>query len=363
MIPWACGVFCAASFILAAALCVVVRDAALKRKLVDLPNERSLHVAPVPRVGGVALTMSAFAVFVAGGMVLRTFERPDLRACLIGSFVIAALGSVDDIHPLPASLRLLVQASTAAAVLRVAHFGSRIGLAAHLSLSLPPYIGVAIGTLFVVGTTNIYNFMDGMDGLAGSQAISTGMTMACAAAVCGNSDVSAVFVPIAGAAAGFLLHNFPPADLFLGDAGSTFLGFAFGSVGLVAAGRETPVPFDVTLLALAPFLLDGSTTIVRRAVLGQPVWRAHRTHLYQRAVATKLTHRDVLHVYAVWMVACALAAVVVTRATAWVAVVAATLTAGVGLVAVWTWVIRREAAVSQESLVTKPANLISDRVA
>jgi UDP-N-acetylmuramyl pentapeptide phosphotransferase/UDP-N-acetylglucosamine-1-phosphate transferase len=207
---------------------------------------------------------------------------------------------------------------------------------------LPPAVTGAVLVVWIVGVLNITNFMDGMDGLAGSQvATAFGALAIVFASVAPGASAAATFsAGIAAASLGFLAHNAPPARMFMGDAGSTFLGYAYA--GLAVLGLSRGVPLAVSALAMSPFLLDGTFTLFRRALRGEKVWRAHRSHLYQRAVQTGLGHREVLLVYLAWMVFGGAAALVGaedgrTLLAGWAGSLAA-------LVAVWRWVTGREAA-------------------
>ena len=339
----ALGALGAASFILTLASCVVVQRVARRLRLVDLPNQRSLHQVPVPRLGGVAIVVSVWIVLGIGSCFIpvTVLDRADTLAWLAGASAIAVLGFVDDVRPLPALVRLVIQLTVATFVLAVVLRTNELGVAAGLRVHLARGVALAPAVLFVVGTTNIYNFMDGMDGLAATQTMSAGLALAATTAAVGQVDLALIALVIAAAGAGFFVHNAPPAKLFLGDAGSTFLGFTFSSLALVAATRPSPVPIGVVPVAIAPFLLDGSFTIMRRLRRGEPVWQAHRTHLYQRAVATGLRHRDVLVVYAAWCAVSAAGALLVARSEASTALVT-TLGVIVPLGITWRWVVRRE---------------------
>jgi UDP-N-acetylmuramyl pentapeptide phosphotransferase/UDP-N-acetylglucosamine-1-phosphate transferase len=223
-----------------------------------------------------------------------------------------------------------------------------VGVPSHLAVgsgvvvALPvPLMGFAL-VVFLVGVLNIYNFLDGMDGLAGSQAATAGVALFVAFDLRGQDDLALIAIGVAASSAGFLSHNYPPARIFLGDAGSTFLGFTFGALAILGSVRAEGAPFAACPLALAPFLLDGTFTIIRRALRREPIWKAHRTHLYQRAVATGLDHRDVLLRYLVWMAAAGATAILATANTGGLVLGALTASMLACLVGVWVWVARRE---------------------
>ena len=271
---------CALSFTVAR----LVREVALRRQLVDRPNERSAHVRPTPRLGGIGimcafLPIAALVVFATGG---------GLRAAVTvaATAVISALGLVDDLKPLRARWRFGVQLVCAVAVV----FVNRDGVAGAWTL-LPVPISVLLpaSVLWIVWVTNLYNFMDGIDGLAAGQAVVAGAAVAAVAAGAGAAMQVGLAVALVGASFGFLLLNFPPASIFMGDVGSTAIGFFLASVPFLP-GTST-VSVEVVGLAIGLFVLDATTTLVRRLSRGERFFEAHRTHVYQRPLALGVPHR------------------------------------------------------------------------
>lgn len=329
------------SFLVALVTCGLVRQFALRRALVDRPNERSLHSAPVPRLGGVGIAAGVWAVM--GGVVALSpaWPRRDVLAWLGASVVTAGTGLVDDLRPVSAGTRLLIQLALAALITTVVGVPDHFVLAEGVRLAVPAWAASAAWVVWIVGVLNIYNFMDGMDGLAGGQAIGAGVATAAALAAHGASDLALVALLTVGASAGFFLHNVGPARIFMGDAGSTFVGFTFAVLALAGHARPDPLPLPVVPLALAPFLLDGTFTILRRAARREAIWKPHRTHLYQRAVTSGRSHRDVLGPYAAWIGAASIAAASASRASG-----ARMLALGcvmlACLAATWLWVRRLE---------------------
>jgi UDP-N-acetylmuramyl pentapeptide phosphotransferase/UDP-N-acetylglucosamine-1-phosphate transferase len=247
---------------------------------------------------------------------------------------IAVLGGIDDLRPLPAAIRFLLQTLAAVALLLFAGVPALLLDRVMDPVASPIVVGLLL-VIWMVGVLNIYNFMDGMDGLAGSQAVAASIALAILFA---GSPLAIFPIALAAASIGFLAHNVPPARLFMGDAGSTFIGMAFS--GLAISAMRQGIPITESALALAPFLLDGTFTIFRRLRRGEKIWQAHRSHLYQRAVQTGLTHRRVLVVYIAWMIACVFGAVAASRVPlGWIAGWAIAL---LGLVIVWRWVLHRE---------------------
>lgn len=321
-------------------MCVLARDFATRRALLDRPNERSLHTTPVPRLGGVAIVLACYAAL---SLLLLMFEgEHGLWPWVFTAAPVALLGLLDDVRPLPAALRLLIQVGVATIYCLALPLPAQLALTPALSIAVPGPVLVLVGTLFLVGLLNVYNFMDGMDGLAATQAMGAAFVLATCSIASGQDDLTLLNLVLLGAAAGFFVHNAPPAKLFMGDVGSTFLGFSFAAMSLLGLSRaQHPLALTPVLFALAPFLLDGGFTLLRRLSRGEKIWLAHRTHLYQRAVATGLQHHDVLVRYAAWTafgVATA-AADVQTKGhyTLW-------LVAGhiACFIAVWRWVCARE---------------------
>ena len=336
------GAASGAAFLLALVACGLPRDFAARRALVDVPNERSLHTIPVPRLGGVGIAIGVWGVM--GAVLALTPGRPakDVLVWLVASIVTAATGLVDDLRPVSAGARMAIQCAIALGFTLSIGAPAQIVLAEGLALSLPVWATTAVAVVWIVGVLNIYNFMDGMDGLAGAQAISAGLAIGVALAAHGHTDLALIAGLVAAASAGFFVHNVGPARIFMGDAGSTMLGFTFAALSLAAHARPDPVPLPVVPLALAPFLLDGTFTLLRRASRGEAVWKAHRTHLYQRAVTAGLSHRDVLGPYAAWMGAAAISAVLGARAEAW-GMLGLGGAMALGLLATYAWVRRIEA--------------------
>lgn len=241
----------------------------------DMPNERSLHATPTPRTGGVGVMVGVLA---AGAWlaVLGSPGRPEGLA-LLGAGLLAGLGLVDDRRSLSARFRLLAQVAVAGLFLATAGFE-------------PPWWAWPLLGLGLVWMSNLYNFMDGADGLAGGMALFGFAFLAAAAWLAGETGLATLAAGVAAAAAGFLYFNLHPARIFMGDVGSVPLGFLAGSLGLTGWSRGA-WPLWFPLLVFAPFILDASVTLVKRALRGEKVWQAHRSHYYQRLVRLGLGHR------------------------------------------------------------------------
>lgn len=256
------------------------------RLALDQPNARSLHEQPVPRTGGIAV--------LAGASVALGFGALPVWLPLALALALGAISFVDDLYGVAAALRLL------------AHFGAA---GAFLWYVLWPMdlVEFAVLTLAVVWITNLYNFMDGSDGLAGGMSVIGFGTYAAAALSGGDAALAALCVALAAAAAGFLLHNFHPARIFLGDIGSIPLGFLAGTLGILG-WRNDLWPLWFPVLVFGPFIGDATVTLVRRLIRGERLSQAHRDHYYQRMVRAGLGHRATACIGYAAMIVCAAAA-------------------------------------------------------
>jgi Fuc2NAc and GlcNAc transferase len=258
-----------------------------KNGLVDIPNERSSHVMPTPRGGGIGIVAGIVAALIVGSLV--GLKLPSL-ALMIGALVVAAIGFIDDrLGGLSVLVRLSAQ--VAAAGLIVWHAGAidRIPLPAPLNLNLGS-LAIPASILWIVALLNLYNFLDGIDGFAGLQGVVAGLGIT----IWGGSEVGALGLAIAGACTGFLPHNWHPAKVFMGDVGSGTLGFVLAALPFEFEQTTRGDALFVVAVCLWFFLSDGVFTIVRRLALGQKIWKAHRSHLYQRLVQAGLRHDRVV---------------------------------------------------------------------
>ena len=283
-----------------------VRGLANRRALLDLPNARSSHAIPRPRLGGVGVVVPVLAV--GAGLVLTGRSPPALLVPLSATGIVALVGLADDLRPLPARVRFGVHVALAS--LAVAASWSRLPAAAGaLGAWLPAPVLAVLAVVWIVWLTNLYNFMDGIDGIAGVQALVAALGLAAVAAAMGATASGWLLLALAGSSVGFLLFNFPPSSIFMGDVGSTAIGFFIGLLPLLPEAR--PVPLEPVAIALSLFVLDATTTLLRRVAAGEQWYTPHRTHLYQRPVVLGASHRAVLVVSAAGM------AVVSGCAVAW----------------------------------------------
>lgn len=239
---------------------------------IDIPNERSLHKKPVPRGGGLGI--------IAGSISAAALIAYPLHAAFwISAIMVIAVSLADDFRPLPARLRLAVHLCAAA-----------IFCFAVLLKSHGPGI-TAISILAMGWMANLYNFMDGSDGLAGGMAVLGFAFLAFAAWMAGDLPFALLNVSISAAGFAFLLFNFHPARIFMGDVGSVTLGFFAAAFGL-SGWIEGLWPWWFPVLVFSPFIVDSSLTLAKRFLTGAPVSQAHRDHYYQKLVRMGLGHRN-----------------------------------------------------------------------
>lgn len=249
----------------------------------DRPNARSLHDRPIPRVGGIA---------VLAGVALSAAADPAAWPTpLMVALVLAAVSLADDFYQLPVALRLVVHLAAAS-------------LTAWYLLSPMNLFALALIAIAIAWITNLYNFMDGSDGLAAGMTIIGFGAYAAAAWFSGDAALASACAALAGGALGFLAFNFHPARVFLGDVGSIPLGYLAAALGLVG-WRGDLWPLWFPLLVFAPFIGDATVTLLRRALRGEKVWQAHREHYYQRLVRMGVGHRGTALIAYALMLGCA----------------------------------------------------------
>lgn len=285
--------------------------------LLDHPNERSLHTRPTPRSGGLAILGG-----ITAGLAAALSSQGSLLAWLaIIIFPLAIVSFLDDRFGVSVRWRLLVH-FLAAGVIILAGFGLQSLRIPGMVWECPAWTCAVVTTGFVLWMINLYNFMDGMDGFAGGMAVFGFGAFALMGWLAGHEQLFIMNLIIAAAAGGFLLFNFPPAKIFMGDTGSSTLGFLAAGMSLWGA-KEGVFTLWVAMLIFSPFIVDATVTLIRRIFRGERFWLAHKTHYYQRLVQAGWGHRKtVLLEYAI-MVFCAGVALLVYRSTPlmqWVAI-------------------------------------------
>lgn len=277
-----------------AVMTIAVRWLARRHNLLDRPNSRSSHRTPTPRLGGAGIVLTVLVITSMSSITCGA-SRLVSNAIVGAGAAIGILGLIDDLISVAARWKLLLQIAAAVSVLATAWprvpfpFGPTSGTAApHILIYI--VIDAAAG-LWIVWLTNLYNFMDGIDGLAGGQAVIAGAAISVAAFHVGEGAVGWISLALSAAATGFLIFNFPPASIFMGDIGSTTIGFFLGCLPLLARSSQTV--FGIVGVSISPFLLDASVTLLGRICRGERLANAHRSHLYQRAIACGISPRAV----------------------------------------------------------------------
>lgn len=276
----------------------------LKKRIIDIPNERSSHRAPTPRGGGLVFVVIALAVYAATALS----EKSNFQGSyLAGAVLIASISWLDDLFSIGTLIRFVVHGSAALLIILSGGYWQEIYL---------PYFGVielgATGAFitfcWIVGLTNAYNFMDGVDGIAGIQAVTAGIGWLIVGNRFGYEETAFYGGVVAFACLGFLIHNRHPAKIFMGDVGSAFLGYTYAVLPILAKKENLsstlndPVLPSVGVLLVWFFVFDASYTFLRRLLKKDKVWQAHREHLYQKMVVKGYSHMSVALVYGVFSI-------------------------------------------------------------
>lgn len=249
---------------------------------IDVPtDERRVHKSPIPRLGGLAIFISVMISL----LIFIDLPTTKLLGIVIGSLIIVLMGFIDDIQPIKAKYKLMVQILAAFVLI---FSGIRItGISSFFNLEQTIYLdgalGLIISVLWIVGITNTLNLIDGLDGLAGGVASISALTLAYVAFVNGRIEITVITLIIAGASIGFLPYNFNPARIFMGDTGALFLGFILAAISIEGTLKSAAaIAFFAPVLALGIPIFDTFFSIVRRLAKGQHPFEADKGHLHHR---------------------------------------------------------------------------------
>ncbi len=333
------------------------RRIAEARQILDVPNARSSHQRPTARGGGFLIPIAVPAAFILSPEARQTWGDAALVALSVSVLLIALVSLWDDVRTVATPVKMAVHVVAAGLAITAIGYPSVIWFPGLGPIDIGR-VGAPLAVVWIVGLTNAYNFMDGIDGLAGLQAVVAGLGWLVIGSIIGVPVVGLLGALLGGVSLGFLVHNWPPARIFMGDVGAASLGFAFAVTTLMAGD------FDVRLLLagvllLWPFLFDTSFTFLRRLRRGDRVFSAHRTHLYQRLVIAGYTHRVVTSVYGLLAT--------LGLFCAWLLAVGGTAARGLSLCAVaasaltlWRVVVRTEKSATREmpgNTATPPVDL------
>jgi UDP-GlcNAc:undecaprenyl-phosphate/decaprenyl-phosphate GlcNAc-1-phosphate transferase len=282
-----------------ASILVLIFKSKFGHLFLDHPTTRSLHISPLPRVGGVAINATLVVLSLIYWPNGCTMIAPSLT-------VLVVVSALDDCYSVPTLVRLCLQfIASLLLVLELIVYGvDTIWQGSTASQYLNGMGGFVVLVLVVTWITNLYNFMDGADGLAGGMSVIGFMAYTIAASANGEDGIAFMSIIISGASLGFLFFNFAPARVFMGDAGSIPLGFLAGALGLMG-NLQNAWPWWFPLLVFSPFIVDATVTLLKRACQRKKIWQAHREHYYQRLVLMGWSHKRLALTEYVLMLACA----------------------------------------------------------
>ena len=266
----------------------LAKKAALYLGAVDVPNERRINQESIPSLGGLAIFFS----FLLSLMILGIADR--FYGVIISSSLIVLLGVIDDLYEISARLKLSGQLAAALILLLL---GVKIELITNPSggVYYLGYLSIPITLSWLVGVTNTVNLIDGLDGLAAGVSIIAAVTLGVIAYQQGQSQVLLLIVPLVGAALGFLPYNLNPAQIFMGDTGSMFLGFSLGAVAVISYLKTiTVLTILISILALGVPMLDTIFAILRRKLTGNPLFEADKEHLHHKLLRLGLKQFEVM---------------------------------------------------------------------
>jgi len=249
-----------------------------KKAMMDIPNDRSSHVVPTPRGGGAALILTFFVGLFAI-YVKEVINDPMFLALILGGGFIAWIGWVDDKRGVDAKWRLLVQTIAAVFSLFLLKEVPELPLIAHLPVL--EYVAYIVAALAIIWSTNLFNFMDGINGLAGFETLTVSLGAAIILYISGEKLYSASLLLLSVSTLGFLIFNFPNAKIFMGDVGSSFLGFTMAIYAIGVSAEDVISPWSWVIL-YGYFVVDSTITLMTRMMTGQPWLKAHNLHAYQK---------------------------------------------------------------------------------
>lgn len=268
-------------------LCIAI--SARFNLLMDMPNKRSSHTKVVPRVGGIPIILIFFtALLIINPNLFKLFP-----GYLLGAFVIAAVGITDDFINLKGPLKIMGMVA-----------GALLPIILGIKLNYLPLLGnneiilYVLSFIWIYGLINAFNFMDGIDGLMGGVGSIAFCFLAFFAFQTGNFPVMLISLILLSGCLAFLLFNYHPASVFLGDAGSMFIGYNLAILSIMIINHsQNQIPIYVPALVLSPIIFDSLVTFIKRGIKGKNVIIAHREHLYQRLIIIGYSHRSVSIIY------------------------------------------------------------------
>lgn len=306
-------------FLLALFVTPLVKIFAIKIGAVDKPNARKVHQKLMPRLGGLAIYIS----FLVGYLILRP-ESEFMMPILIGSFIIILTGFLDDMLELSAKWKLVGQIAAAAVVIIGGVKIEMINLPFDGQLELG-WFAIPLTLLWIIGITNAINLIDGLDGLAAGVSSIVLITISTLAILDGNMFVVGIGVILLGSTLGFLVHNFNPAKIFMGDTGALFLGFMISVISLLGFKNVTAFSLIVPVIILAVPISDTLFAIIRRIVNKKPLSAPDKSHLHHCLLRLGYSHRKTVLIIYAMSAFFGLSAVMLTMSTLWVTLLIITI--------------------------------------
>jgi len=282
----------------------IFRDWSLRRRILDLPNERSSHTLPTPRGGGLIIVA---VCLIAYSLINFLYGNNFQWSYLLGAVLIAVVSWIDDLSAVSFVWRFLIHSLAALIVILNLGYFDEIYIPFFKNANVGA-VGAVLTFFWIVWVTNAYNFMDGIDGIAGTQAVTAGICWLLLGKFYDLPVISLYGGVIAFSSLGFLVHNWQPAKIFMGDVGSAFLGYSFAVFPLLAKnemnGSENyfsakALLFDIGILFVWLFVFDTLYTFIRRIMKREKIWQAHRSHIYQQLVIRGHSHQFVSVLYAI----------------------------------------------------------------
>ena len=272
---------------------VILTGLVRRLAVIDIPNERSSHSRPTPRGGGISLVVITIIGLICSQMIWRITTWRGLLFYVGAAMLISVVSWLDDLQSLSAKIRFLAHFIAAGLVISEWGYWQELHLPILGNIQIGQF-GLLLTLLWIVGLTNAYNFMDGIDGIAGGQAFVAGIGWAVVGWMIHVELIFAIGGLLAASSLGFLFYNWPPAKIFMGDVGSAFLGFTFAVVPLIAVrstANNRNLMIWIGFLFVWPFILDTGLTLLRRISKRENIFQAHRSHLYQRMVIAGYSHQ------------------------------------------------------------------------
>lgn len=258
---------------------------ATQKNILDHPGSRSLHETPTPRGGGISIVVLVLIALISL-WIGEYISNREVIAFMTSGILVFVTGLLDDIKTLPTLAKGI--SYFAAAVLGVFMLNSAVPTESSLGV-----INILFFSIVIAWLINLYNFMDGSDGLAGLQTILVSLSICITAYLSGVSFLFYLMIIIAASTLGFLYYNYPPAKIFMGDAGSCFIGLIFGLNAFYCYVNNF-IPIEIWLILLSVFVCDASLTLLMRFFVGKKWYEAHREHAYQKVVLMMNSHKDLL---------------------------------------------------------------------